>query len=94
MRVKALTSGKEGLAAILIATNEPYISSPIEKIRKDNPSKVVTYILADMKEANEIPKPATIKKNTSIPIDLATAGEKAGINFSKLLTEALKIKFS
>lgn len=47
-----------------------------------------------MKEANEIPKPATIKKNTSIPIDLATAGEKAGINFSKLLNEALKIKLS
>ncbi len=47
-----------------------------------------------MKEANEITKPATIMKNTSIPRDLAIAGEKAGINFSKLLTEALKIKLS
>ena len=66
----------------------------MKKIRKDNPGKVVTYILADMKEANEITKPATIKRNTSIPRDLAIADEKAGINFSKLLTEALKIKLS
>lgn len=70
------------------------LAALLEKVRKDNPGKVVTYILADMKEANEISKPAIIKKNTSIPRDLAIAGEKASINFSKLLTEALKIKLN
>lgn len=89
---KAIASGKEGLEGILIGTDETYKSSPIEKVKNDNPDKIVTYILADMKEANNITKPATIKKNTSIPRDLAIRGEKAGINFSKLLTDALKVK--
>ena len=89
---KAIASGKEGLEGILIGTDETYTSSPIEKVKNDNPDKIVTYILADMKEANNITKPATIKKNTSIPRDLAIRGEKAGINFSKLLTDALKVK--
>jgi len=89
---KAIASGKEGLEGILIGTNEPYTSSSIEKVKNDNPDKIVTYILADMKEAKEITKPSTVKKNTSIPRDLAIRGEKAGINFSKLLTDALKVK--
>lgn len=89
---KAIASGKEGLEGILIGTDEPYTSSPIEKVKDENPTKIVTYILADIKEANEITRPATIKKNTSIPRDLAIRGEKAGVNFSKLLTDALKVK--
>lgn len=90
----AIASGKEGLEAILIASNEPYTSSPIEKVEKDNPDKIVTYILADMEEAREITRPATVKKNTTIPRDLAIKGEKAGINFSKLLTDALRFRLS
>lgn len=89
---EAIASGKEGLESILIASDEPYTSSSIEKVEKDNPDKIVTYILADMEEAREITKPATVKKNTTIPRDLAIKGEKAGVNFSKLLTDALRIK--
>lgn len=89
---KAMVMGKQVLEGILIGTDEPYTSSPIEKVKDENPTKIVTYILADMKEANEITRSATIKKNTSIPRDLAIRGEKAGVNFSKLLTDALKVK--
>lgn len=91
---EAIASGKEGLESILIASNKPYTNSPIEKVKKDNPNKIVTYILADMEEAREITKPATVKKNTTIPRDLAIKGEKAGVNFSKLLTDALRVKLS
>ncbi|WP_415576425.1 type II toxin-antitoxin system HicB family antitoxin [Lactobacillus bombicola] len=91
---EAIASGKEGLESILIASNELYTNSPIEKVKKDNPNKIVTYILADMEEAREITKPATVKKNTTIPRDLAIKGEKAGVNFSKLLTDALRVKLS
>lgn len=89
---KALVRGKQVLEGILIATDEPYTRSSLEKVKKDNPDKIVTYVVADMKEANEITKPSTVKKNTSIPRDLAIRGEKEGINFSKLLTDALNVK--
>lgn len=89
---KALVMGKQVLEGILIGTDEPYTSSSLEKVKKDNPDKIVTYILADMKEAKEITKPSMVKKNTSIPKDLAIRGEKAGVNFSKLLADALKVK--
>lgn len=89
---KAMVMGKQVLEGILIATDEPYTSSSLEKIKKANPNKIVTYVLVDMKEAKEITKSSTVKKNTSIPRDLAIRGEKAGVNFSKLLTDALKVK--
>ncbi|WP_425445666.1 type II toxin-antitoxin system CcdA family antitoxin [Trichococcus patagoniensis] len=33
-----------------------------------------------------------VRKNTTIPVDLAEKAEEAGINFSATLTEALKEK--
>ncbi|WEV39739.1 type II toxin-antitoxin system HicB family antitoxin [Lactobacillus sp. ESL0684] len=89
---QAITSGKEGLEGILINSDKKFTSSTLEEIQKANPGKIVSYITADMLEAKAITKPVMVKKNTSIPRDLALKGEKMGINFSKVLTDALRVK--
>lgn len=35
-----------------------------------------------------------VKKNTTIPVDLARKAEEKGINFSKTLVEALQVNYS
>lgn len=49
-------------------------------------------IFADLELAKKQSKPVTVKKNTTIPGDLAYEAEQTGINFSQTLTEALKEK--
>lgn len=58
----AIASGKEGLEAILIASKQPYVSSSIEQVKRDNPNKIVVNIVADMEKARKITKLVTDKK--------------------------------
>jgi predicted RNase H-like HicB family nuclease len=65
-------------------------ASPIEDIQKNNPDKLVNYVGVNLDEAAKNVKVVTVRKNTSIPIDLAKKAEAYGINFSALLTRALQ----
>ncbi|RVU70415.1 type II toxin-antitoxin system HicB family antitoxin [Lactobacillus xujianguonis] len=93
---KAMANGSEVLGALLYDVPKDQLPVPtdIESIRKNNPDKLVVPIFADLEKAKLETKPATVKKNTTIPGDLAYKAEQAGINFSKTLTEALQHKLA
>ncbi len=52
----------------------------------------VVEISVDLDEAKRQIKNLTVRKNTTIPADLDRKARKAGINFSAVLTEALRKK--
>ena len=52
----------------------------------------ITYVDVDFAEYRMKNDNRKVKKNCTIPYGLSVEAEKAGINFSKVLTEALQIK--
>ncbi|MBD5431637.1 MAG: HicB family protein [Lactobacillus sp.] len=93
---EAMANGSEILGAFLydIPKNQLPAPTDIEIVKKNNPDKLVVPIFADLEKARRETKPATVKKNTTIPGDLAYKAEQAGINFSQTLTEALQEKLN
>lgn len=66
-------------------------ATALEAVIKEEPTDIVQYVGVDLKEyaqgvVKSVPK---VKKNTSIPADLANEAESLGINFSAVLTRAL-----
>ncbi|WP_368279721.1 type II toxin-antitoxin system HicB family antitoxin [Lactobacillus gasseri] len=92
----AMANGSEALGAILFDVPKDQLPEPseIESVKKDSPGKIVVPIFADLEKAKRQTKPATVKKNTTIPGDLAYLAEEAGINFSQTLTQALRKKLN
>lgn len=66
--------------------------SDLKKVELSNKQCIVTLISVNLTQFAKTVKKPTVKKNTTIPGDLAQEAEKAGINFSKTLTDALKKK--
>ena len=93
---EAMARGSEILGAFLYDLPKDQLPVPtdIEEVRRRNPDKLVVPIFDDLEKARRETKPATVKKNTTIPGDLAYKAEEAGINFSQTLTEALKQKLN
>lgn len=93
---RAMANGSEVLGAFLYDLPKDQLPVPtdIETIRKNNPNKLIVPIFADLEKARLETKPAIVKKNTTIPGDLAYKAEQAGINFSQTLTEALQHKLA
>lgn len=91
---EAMANGSEVLGAVLfdVPSEELPFPSDIDEIKKRNPDKLVVPIFADLDKARRQTKTAMVKKNTTIPGDLAYLAEEQGINFSQTLTEALRQK--
>lgn len=91
---EAMARGSEVLGAFLYDIPENKLPKPsdLERVKKENPEKLVVPIFSDLEKARKETKKTTIKKNTTIPSDLAYKAEQAGINFSQTLTEALEEK--
>lgn len=66
-------------------------ASPIRDIQLTD-GQYVVMIAVDLDEAKKKIKSPTVRKNTTIPADLDEKAKKAGINFSEVLTNALKAK--
>lgn len=93
---EAMARGSEALGALLCETpiNELPPASDWHEIQKQNPGKLVVPIFSDLNKARRESREVTVKKNTTIPGELAYRAEKAGINFSQVLTEALRQKLN
>ena len=93
---QAMARGSEVLGAMLYDTplNELPTPTDIESVKKENPTKLVVPIFSDLERAKRETKPVKVKKNTTIPSELAYKEEEAGINFSQTLTEALEKKLN
>ena len=64
--------------------------TPVSEIRTDSDSDIVTLVDVDFQEYRRKNDMRAVKKNCTRPSWLNFEAEKAGINFSALLTAALK----
>lgn len=85
-----------GLALYDVPDDKLPVPSDIDDVqefcKKNYPNAKVYPIVSDLEQAAREVKPVMVKKNTRIRGDLAYKAEKAGINFSQLLTEAIEKK--
>ena len=58
------------------------------------PDELVTLVDIDFAEYRRKNDMRTVKKNCTLPSWLCSAAEQAGINFSQVLQEALKVKLN
>jgi predicted RNase H-like HicB family nuclease/post-segregation antitoxin (ccd killing protein) len=98
----AITDGDSFAAAIFNAqtalglmlydqTTLPAVTAQRD-IEAANPGKLVTTVAVDLEAAQTQVQVVSVKKNTRIPADIAKQAEAQGINFSAVLTAALKQK--
>lgn len=78
----------------LVLTNRKKLpkASVIKDIKLEETNDYVVMIAVDLKAAKKQIKVATVKKNVTIPVELAEKAKKRGINFSQVLTKALREK--
>lgn len=62
----------------------------VSKVKTESPADIVTLVDVDFSEYRRKNDLRTVKKNCTIPSWLNVEAEKAGINFSAILTAALK----
>ena len=91
-QAKAIVNGSVALGLVLYDEKQLPKVSTVEEVQKANPGKTVVVIAADLNEAAKKATPVLVKKNTTIPADLAKKAEEKGINFSRTLVEALQSK--
>lgn len=91
---QAMANGSEALGLMLYDANDLPQVSKLKQVQKKYPDALVTLIFSDLNDVKKKVKKPTVKKNTTIPGDLAAKAEEAGINFSKTLTEALEVKLN
>lgn len=91
---EAMQRGSEALGLMLYDRNNLPLATNLETVRKQNPGKIVTLISNDLDNTKKYVKKPIVKKNTSLPGDLAQEAEKAGINFSQTLADALRTKLA
>lgn len=89
---EAMKNAAVVLGLMLYDQKELPSPSDIHTVQKDYPKAIVTLVSEDLDLARlDIVYP-TVKKNTTIPSNIAYLAEEKGINFSQTLTEALKEK--
>lgn len=89
---QAIVNGSIALGLVLFDEKDLPKATCLEDVQKENPKNKVVLVAADLKEAAKKATPVLVKKNTTIPADLARKAEEKGINFSKTLVEALQSK--
>lgn len=89
---EAIMNGSSALGLVLYDERDLPKRSDIDAIKDDNKDAIVTYIAVDLVEARKNVTFPVVKKNTTLPGDLAKRAEEAGINFSQTLREALEEK--
>lgn len=65
------------------------VPSAVEAVEKDDPAALVNLVLVDLDSYAKSYGDKAVKKTLSIPAWLNTACESRGVNYSKVLQEAL-----
>lgn len=89
---ESLAMATEALELSLYDEKDLPTPSRLEDIEKPSDSSMIVYITIDLERASEDVQVPKVRKNTRIDEDLAKEAEKAGLNFSKVLNEALREK--
>ncbi len=95
-RVEAMEMARDaiGLMGIDMQDDGKEIPTPslMAQVRTENADDIVTLVDVDFDEYRRANEMRAVKKNCTIPSWLNTAAEKAGLNFSSLLAEAIREK--
>lgn len=90
----AIEMARDAIGAVGIDMEDDGESLPeptvISEVKTDLKTDVVTYVDVDFSEYRRKNALKMVKKNCTIPSWLSFEAEKAGINFSAILTAALK----
>ncbi|MCH4170045.1 MAG: type II toxin-antitoxin system HicB family antitoxin [Lactobacillus sp.] len=89
---EAMKNAPDALAIALPDYKEYPEPTAIKTVQKNNPDKIVSYVAIDMKKYLKKFKSQTVRKNVTIPSYLADEAKAQNINFSAVLTRALKEK--
>ncbi|MFD1124070.1 HicB family protein [Lentilactobacillus raoultii] len=89
---EAVYSANEVLGLVLANRRNLPKASIIKDVSLPKKGDYVVMITADLEAAKKEIKVATVKKNTTIPADLNEEAMERGINFSKVLADALRKK--
>lgn len=81
-----------GITGIDMEDDDESLPNPtaISKVKTDSAADIVTLVDVDFAEYRRKNDMRTVKKNCTIPSWLNFEAEKAGVNFSAILTAALK----
>lgn len=89
----ALYMAKDCLEMMLVHYEDEGLEIPLPSdVRKIDTANVVSLVLADTDEWRKEFDCRAVKKNCTIPAWLCNKAEKAGVNFSQVLQDALKEK--
>ena len=78
-----------GLMGIDMQDDRKELPDPNEKVEVDNPKNIITFVDVYFEKKKKKVDNKAVKKNCTIPYWLNVEAEKAGINYSKLLQEAI-----
>ncbi|BDZ31895.1 type II toxin-antitoxin system HicB family antitoxin [Lactiplantibacillus sp. WILCCON 0030] len=85
----AMAMGSEALGLMLSDARNLPTATDIKTIKQANKNAIITYITTNLTEiAKKVRKPL-VRKNVTIPENLAEQAKANGINFSEVLTQAL-----
>jgi predicted RNase H-like HicB family nuclease len=88
---EAVQHGQEALGLALYNKRALPKITPIEKIQQDE-HQLIVLVMVDLNVIKSQVKRPTVRKNVTVPADLAQRAKEQGINFSATLTEALEAK--
>ena len=91
---EAITKAEEALGLSLDDLNKLPRVSDLNEIREKNKSKIVSFVAVDLDEVAQRVIVPTVRKNTTLPADIAQEAEKRNINFSEVLLQGLKEKLN
>lgn len=86
----AMVNAEEVLGLMLYDEENHPAATPLKKVQEDYPQDQVQLVAVDLVKARKLVSKPLVKKNTTIPADLAREASARGINFSAVLTNALK----
>lgn len=86
----ALKRAEEVLGLMLYDESDLPEPTPLQQVTVTEPHGLATLVVTDLEETKRRVTKTTVKKNTTIPANLAALAEEQHLNFSALLTNALK----
>ncbi|MDV7718695.1 HicB family protein [Pediococcus ethanolidurans] len=87
----AVTHGQEALGLALYNHRSLPKPSDIQTMHKES-NQIIVLVSVDLAIIKSKIKKPTVHKNVTVPTDLAEKAQQRGLNFSAILTEALKAK--
>lgn len=91
---EALDRAPEALGLSLYELKTLPEPSNINEVRKNNPQAIINFVSVDLEKIKAKVKVPYVRKNTTLPADIAQKAEERNINFSETLLEGLKQKLN